>query len=129
MCHFQLVREQSRGLVEWLVGQAKCSKVTGHREARVDILMHLHGIGRIEVHRMHEPSRAIGADGDHGHIKAVEAFANLAKERRVARVSSKVGGAFFALHHPAAPVGAIAVERGAGRAVLCRDGMNDEVFG
>jgi hypothetical protein len=31
MSHCQFMRQQSGGLVEWLVGQAKCSEVAGDR--------------------------------------------------------------------------------------------------
>jgi len=127
--YFQLVRKERGGLVEWLIGQTKRAPMAGYGELRFDVLMNLDCVAGVEVYGMHEPSGAVRADGDHGDVESAEALADLAKYRRVAGVAGEVSGMFRALHHPAAPMSAIPVERGAGRAVLGWDGMDHQVFG
>ena len=73
--------------------------------------MYLHGFVRIHVDGLHDPARAISADGDHRQVKTAEAFANFFEDRTIARVAGEINRPLRAAQHPATPVRAVPVKR------------------
>ena len=88
--------------------------------------MHLNGLGGIEMHGLHQPSGLIGANGNHGEIKAAQPIADLGEDRAISRIACKIDGAMFALEHPSTPMGPVAIEETARGAVLSGNTVKGE---
>ncbi len=65
--------------------------------------VHPDRFGRVDVLRLHEPARRVGADRDRRKVEAAEAAANVGEVLRVAGVAGEIERELRMTHHPAAP--------------------------
>ena len=71
--------------------------------------MRAHGLGRIDVHELHEPARRIAADGDGRQVEAAVALAGVGEVPGVAGIPGEVDAEGWMAQHPAAPQPAVGV--------------------
>src|SRR5215468_9301899 len=99
-------------LVQRLFRQIERAPVNAKQGARFEIDGGLDGFLRSEMHRFHDLTRLIGADGDGRHVKRPQSFADLFQASEIAGVAAEVKTPVSAHYGPGRPEPRITVPQG-----------------
>src|SRR5690242_7309948 len=88
-----------------------CAKISMRRD----------GLGRIHVHRLHEPSRLVAADAEEGDIGTAEPLPDGSKMPCISGIAGEIDGPPAAFDEIAAPKAVLPVAQAAGGEMLRRD--------
>src|SRR5258705_8949111 len=113
--------QDAQRVVDRFVRELERAEVHSDARARTEVQVRANRVLRVHVDRPHEPARLVSADWEQRHVDRRKALPDRRELRRVAGITGEVDGDAVGSNHVAAPERTVAIPRGPGREVLCRD--------